>query len=149
MAVVLCVCSLMPMAAFAASNDVGGGNAVFNTQSHHNNDRDDDNNGDIPTGEEALGAITGQTNLPEVTTDDVQNWVDRKGGELISIIIRIVQVVSVIGFVLCIILIVIGAVGNSRTLVGGVIGLIFCCVCFTAATMAPQIIAAVNGWLIN
>ena len=59
------------------------------------------------------------------------------------------QVVSVIGFVLCIILIVIGAVGNSRTLVGGVIGLIFCCVCFTVATMAPQIIAAVNGWLIN
>lgn len=45
MALVLCVCSLMPMAAFAASNDVGGGNAVFNTQSRHNNDRDDDNDG--------------------------------------------------------------------------------------------------------
>lgn len=154
MALVLCMCSLMPMAAFAAGNDVGGGNAVFSAQSHHNNDRDDEDNGggyygDIPTGEEALGAITGQTDLPEVTTDDVQNWVDRKGGELISIIIRIVQVVSVIGFVLCIILIVVGAIGNSRTLVGGVIGLIFCCVCFTVATMAPQIIAAVNGWLIN
>ena len=153
MALVLCMCSLMPMAAFAASNDVGGGNAVFSAQSHHNNDRDDDNEAwyekDPTTGEEALAAITGQDNLQEVTTDDVQNWVDRKGGELISIIIRIVQVVSVIGFVLCITLIDVGAIGNSRTLVGGVIGLIFCCVCFTAATMAPQIIAAVNGWLIN
>ena len=123
---------------------IPSGNGVFSIS-----DQSGGYYGDIPTGEEALGAITGQTNLPEVTTDDVQNWVDRKGGELISIIIRIVQVVSVIGFVLCIILIVIGAVGNSRTLVGGVIGLIFCCVCFTAATMAPQIIAAVNGCLIN
>lgn len=153
MAIVLCVCSLMPMAAFAASNDVGGGNAVFSTENRHqDSDRDDENDGGYyngPTGEEALGAITGQTDLPEVTTDDMQNWVNRKGGELISIITRVVQVASIIGFVLCIVLIVIGAVGNSRTLVGGVIGLVFCCLGFTAATMAPQIIAAVNGWLVN
>ena len=56
---------------------------------------------------------------------------------------------SVIGFVVCIILVVIGAIGNSRTLVGGVVGVIISCLCFTAATMAPQIIGAVNGWLLS
>lgn len=157
MAVILCMCSLMPTAAFAASNDVGGGNAVFGdqdtsqTQTHANSGDGvySDKYGYIASGEEALGAITGQADLPEVTTGDVQNWVDRKGGELISIIIRVVQVVSVVGFVVCIVLIVIGAVGNSRTMVGGVVGLVISCLCFTAATMAPQIIGAVNGWLLS
>lgn len=154
MVLVLCMCSLMPMAAFAAGNDVGGGNAVFSTDDRQDSGRGDQNSGEgtysdkygyIPSASEALGL----DKVPDVDTSDVQNWVDRKGGELISIIVRGVQVFSVIGFVVCIILVVIGAIGNSRTLVGGVVGLIISCLCFTAATMAPQIIGAVNGWLLS
>lgn len=151
MALIICVCSLMPMSAFAAGT-VGGGEAVFGTENHQYNNggtggggTNSDKYGYIPSASEALGL----DQVPEVDTDDVQKWVDRKGGELISIGIRVVQVVSVIGFILCIVLIVIGAVGNSRTLVGGVVGLVISCVCFTVATMAPQIVGAVNGWLIS
>lgn len=48
------------------------GNEVFSiansSESYHD---------DIPTGDEALGAITGQSNLPEVTAGDVQSWSNR------------------------------------------------------------------------
>lgn len=155
MAVVLCVCSLMPMAAFAASNDVGGGNAVFNTQSHHNNDRDDDNNGgyygDIPTGEEALGVITGQTDLPEVTTDDVRDSVDRSSDMftsaasisliVVAIILSIYGLFCLIGSLLLLFAWRTGKV--CQAIAGSVILTI-------AAVLGPNLIAlaaAVLGWI--
>ncbi|MCG4528399.1 hypothetical protein [Intestinimonas massiliensis (ex Afouda et al. 2020)] len=133
------------MPAFAADN-AGYGTAVFggNTQTEITQPGPDPtpsgNSGS--TFEDAFGVKD-----PKVTTDDVNNWVDRKGGELISIITRGVRIVSVIGFFISLLLIIIGAVGNKRTMVGGLIGLIIACVCFTAATMGPQIMSAVQSWL--
>ena len=88
MALIICVCSLMPMSAFAAGT-VGGGNAVFSTENQQSNNgstngggTNSDKYGYIPSASEALGL----DRVPEVDTDDVQNWVDRKGGELILLV---------------------------------------------------------------
>ena len=155
MALVLCVCSLVTVPAFAASNNTGYGTAVFGNsqdiQSNKNESGNSDGNyhsdkyGDIPTASEVLG-IEGKD---PVTTGDVDNWVDRKGGELIAIVTKGVRIVAVIGFFVSLLLVIVGAVGNRRTMVGGIIGLIISCLCFTAATMGPQIIVAVQSWLIS
>ena len=144
LAAILCICSLA-VPAFAADN-AGYGTAVFggNTQTEITQPGPDPtpsgNSGS--TFEDAFGGKD-----PKVTTDDVNNWVDRTGGELISIITRGGRIVSVIGFFISLLLIIIGVVGNKRTMVGGLIGLIIACVCFTAATMGPQIMSAVQSWL--
>ena len=146
LAAILCICSLA-VPAFAAGN-TGYGTAVFggNTQTENiqpGSDQTPSSNSGSSF-EDAFGVKD-----PNVTTDDVNNWVDRKGSELISIITRGVRIVSLIGFFISLLLIIIGAVGNKRTMVGGLIGLIIACVCFTAATMGPQIMNAVQSWLMH
>ena len=146
LAAILCICSLA-VPAFAAGN-TGYGTAVFggNTQTENiqpGSDQTPSSNSGSSF-EDAFGVKD-----PNVTTDDVNNWVDRKGSELISIITRGVCIVSLIGFFISLLLIIIGAVGNKRTMVGGLIGLIIACVCFTAATMGPQIMNAVQSWLMH
>lgn len=144
---ILCICSLA-MPAFAAENGAGYGTAVFgNTQTEiTQSETSGGNSGNSLDNsfEHAFGVKD-----PNVTTDDVNDWVDRKGGELISIITRGVRIVSVIGFFISLLLIVVGAVGNKRTMVGGLIGLLIACLCFTAATMGPQIMSAVQSWLMH
>ena len=156
MSLVLCMCSFVAVPAFAAdaNSNVGYGQ-VFNDSQQGGSGSEDtttedgyyhsDKYGDIPTGSEILG-LTGKD---PVTTEDVDNWVDRKGGELITIITNVVRIVAVIGFFVSLLLVIVGAIGNKRVMVGGIVGLIFSCICFTAATMGPQIIVAVQSWLIS
>lgn len=139
MALVLCTCSLITAPAFAANY----GTAVFgDTQSAQAASQgDNDNDGSF----EDIFDVED----PNVSTGDVNDWVERKGGDLISIITKGVRIFSVIGFFVCLLLIVVGAVGNKRTMVGGIIGLIIACLCFTAATMGPQIMLAIQSWLVS
>lgn len=90
-----------------------------------------------------------QVNPPKVTTDDVQNWVDRKGNDAITILQNVVKVVSIIGFILCICLIIIGAVGNRRTMTGGIIGAIVAALCYVAISQIDVILAFFSGWIMS
>lgn len=100
--------------------------------------------GYIPSADETLG-IDGNT----VTTDDVNEWVDRKGSDVLSIVTRVVQITCAIGFFLCIGLTIVGAVGNKKTMAGGIVGLFICGLCFTAATCGTQILQAFSSWLMS
>ena len=82
-----------------------------------------------------------------VTTQDVDNWVSRKGNDLIGIVTRAVQVICVLCFLAALFMIVIGAVGNKKTMVAGLVALAISCVTFTVATCGPIIIASVQSWL--
>ena len=80
LAAILCICSLA-VPAFAAGN-TGYGTAVFggNTQTENiqpGSDQTPSSNSGSSF-EDAFGV-----KVPNVTTDDVNNWVDRKGSELI------------------------------------------------------------------
>lgn len=154
LALVLCMCSLV-LPAFAADG-VGYGTAVdgatFNRGSSTTTGSLTDNTGsysgyygDIAGPDEVLGMNDGN----KVTTNDVDNWVSRKGNDLIRIITRGVQIIAVIGFFGALFMIVVGAIGDKRTMVAGLIALLVACLVFTAATCAPQILSAVRGWLIT
>lgn len=99
--------------------------------------------GDITSPDEALG-VAGQD---IVTTTDVENWVNRKGGEIINIIELAVRWISVFFFFVSLVFVVIGALGNKRTMVAGFIGMAVCCVIFAVATCGTQIINIVSAWL--
>lgn len=143
----LCLCSI-GISAMAAP--VGGGTAgttVFGNTSQSSTTQDTDTSsspyGDITSPSEILGMNSENV----VTTDDVNDWVDRKGSDLISIVTKVVEVAAFIGFLASLICIVVGAVGNKRTMVGGFIGLVIACLAFTMAVCAPQIINSTSAWL--
>lgn len=101
--------------------------------------------GYIPSADETLGLNDNNV----VTTDDVSDWVDRKGSDVLSIVTRVVQITCAIGFFLCIGLTIIGAVGNKKTMTGGIVGLFICGICFTMATCGTQILQAFSSWLMS
>lgn len=93
-----------------------------------------------------------QINLDElevVTTDDVNNWVDKKGNEVVSIIQRGARIVSIIGFFICLILVAIGAFGNHKTMFGGLIGAIIAAVCYVAITYGKELLNLFSSWLMS
>lgn len=94
------------------------------------------------TPEEVLGLDRGDA----VTTDDVNDWVIRKGDDIIKVVTNIVLYASILGFFLSIGYLIIG-IANKRSLAAGFIGLIVSCCAFTMATCAPQIIHFVSSWL--
>ena len=154
LALILCMCSLV-LPAFAADG-VGYGTAVdgatFSRGSSGTTGSLTDNTGsysgyygDIAGPDEVLGMNDGN----KVTTNDVDNWVSRKGNDLIRIITRGIPIIAVIGFFGALFMIVVGAIGDKRTMVAGLIALLVACLVFTAATCAPQILSAVRGWLIT
>lgn len=159
LALILCMCSLV-LPAFAADG-VGYGTAVDGATFNRGNNTTTGSNttgsltdnfgshngyyGDIAGPSDVLGMNDGN----KVTTDDVDNWVSRKGNDLIKIITRGVQIVSVIGFFGALFMIIVGAIGDKRTMTAGLIALLVACLVFTAATCAPQIMSAVRGWLIT
>ena len=81
-------------------------------------------------------------NADEVTVDDAISWVDRKGSQVVELCAHFLKPVCVVGFILCVILMVAGAVGNKKLLVGGLVGLFICGLCYTFATSPVQIMNA-------
>ena len=107
--------------------------------------------GDIPTGEEALGAITGQTDLPEVSTDEVQEWVDR-GSDMFanaaSISLIVVAVILGIYGLLCLIgallLLLAWRSGKTGQAIAGSVTITIAAV---LGTNLIALAAAVLGWI--
>lgn len=150
-AIVLCLASFSTPV--LAAEAVGGGTPTFNTQEEppppttgtSGNSSSRGALDGIKSAEEVLGLDPNKV----VTTDDVDNWVARKGNDIIRIMTRGVQVISFGGFLVSIAILVVGATGDKRSLSIGFIALIVSCVAFSLATCAPQIIGAVFGWLRN
>jgi len=141
--VLLCVFSCVRPA--LASDPVGGGTVSGGSVFTQSSQTGDGRYGHIASPDEVLGQNTGDV----VTTEDVNDWVDRKGDDVIKIITRVVQVAAFAGFLVSLGVIIVGAVGNKRLLVGGFIGLLVACAAYTMATCAPQIIYSVSSWLRN
>lgn len=164
LALILCMCSLVvPTFAAGTADAARYGVAVDGTTFNRHNGGGSNGSGgsgnsgsltDNKTGSsgyygyiESPDEILGMTDDNKVSTADVDNWVTRKGKDLIGIITKGVQVISVLGFFGALFLIIVGALGDKRTMVAGLIALLVSCAVFTAATCAPQIMVAVRGWL--
>lgn len=155
LALVLCMCSFI-LPAFADDTAANYGvatdsTAVFKPQPESSDGKQEAGVG----GSGYLGStssfddILGIDNYPKVTTNDVDQWVSRKGGDVISIVTRAAQIAAVIGFFGALFLIILGALGDKRTMMAGFVALVITILVYTAATCAPQIIAATRGWLIS
>ena len=84
-----------------------------------------------------------------VTTDQVNQWVERKGGDIISILQAAGKIVCIIGFFASIICVVVGAIGNKRMMTGGFIGVLISLCCYVALTQGREIISLFSSWVMS
>lgn len=87
--------------------------------------------------------------IPEVTMDDVSNWVDKKGFEIISVLQRFVQPFAIIIFIGCAILALIGAFGNNKLISNGILGMGISLVVYGIVLYAPEIMDGFLAWVRN
>lgn len=105
-----------------------------------------------PTTTTGTSAITSNELLPEipvVTTDQVNNWVDSKGAEIVSILQRFAQPFSIIMFIFCAFMSLVGAFGNPKLISRGVRGMILAVVVYALVINAPLIVDTLMNFFIS
>lgn len=84
-----------------------------------------------------------------VTTEQVNNWVERKGGDVISILQTFGKVAAIVGFFASIIFVIVGAIGNKRMMTGGFIGVLISLCCYVALTQGREIVSLFSSWILS
>jgi len=143
-AAILCMFNVVPV---LASEPVGGGTATFGSAATENTATASGGRGGIIWDDSQSGDTWVKQNGGEVTVDDAISWVDRKGGQVVELCAHFLKPVCIIGFIICIILIVAGAVGNKKMLIGGLMGLFICGLCYAFATSPVEILNAFSSFV--
>lgn len=84
--------------------------------------------------------------LDPVTTEDLQNKIDEKGGDVIAVIIRVCRYVCMAAFPIGCVMILLGFFGNKKILAAGIFTAIFAGIGYAAITCAPEIVHYVASW---
>lgn len=77
--------------------------------------------------------------LPTATTEEISQWTERKGFEIIGVLQRFVQPFAIVVFIGCAILTLIGAFGNGKMVSKGLVGMITSLIMYVVVLYAPEI----------
>ena len=84
--------------------------------------------------------------IDTVTAEDANNWLHRKGNDVISILITIAQYVCYAAFVIGGAMFLIGLFANKKMAMAGLLTLILAGIIYAASVCSPEIVRAVAGW---
>ena len=87
--------------------------------------------------------------LPEVTTDQILEWGNRKGYEIIHLLQVIVQPISIIFFILGALLMLVGSIGRGDLGGKGFYTMLIAGITYALVLYAPVILQVFAGWLTN
>lgn len=87
------------------------------------------------------------TGVPEVGVDEVTDWADRKGSQIVTMLQRFAQPFSIIVFIGCAVLALIGAFGNSQLISRGIFGMAIAGIIYAIILYAPELIDLLLGFL--
>lgn len=90
-----------------------------------------------------------QVHIDPVSTDEVNEWVERKGNDVTSIMVTAGKVMAAIGLVASIICVVVGAIGNRRLMTGGFIGIVVALAAYVALTQYRELIRLFSSWVMS
>jgi hypothetical protein len=102
---------------------------------------------DVQKIEEEIKGIQSDGGLPKTTIEDAENWVDRKGFELIHLLQKFAQPFAIIIFILSAFTSLVGAFGNSHLVGRGFFGMFIAVIMYAVALYAPELMDAAVGWL--
>lgn len=87
--------------------------------------------------------------IPVVNIDDITNWTNRKGFEVIHFLQAIIQPFAIIIFIISAFLLMIGSLGNAQMSGRGVCGMVTSVVVYSLVLYAPLFMSVFVGWLGN
>lgn len=85
--------------------------------------------------------------LPTVSTDDINDWTERKGFEIIGVLQKFVQPFAIVMFIGCAILTLIGAFGNGKMVSRGLLGMFITLIVYVVVLYAPEIMDVFLGFV--
>lgn len=84
--------------------------------------------------------------LPTVTIDTINDKIDQKGGDIISVIQKICQYICIGAFIIGAVQFLVGLLGNKKTMATGILCLVLSGVLYAAVTCAPEIVKLIGAW---
>lgn len=85
--------------------------------------------------------------LPDVSIDDLIDWSNRKGFEIIKFLQTFIQPFAIIIFMIAAIMVLIGSIGNSQLATKGMMGLVMSVITYSCCIYAPSILSVLVAWL--
>lgn len=83
---------------------------------------------------------------PDVSIGDAEDYVDKKGFELIGLFQKIAQIFVIISFIFCGFMALAGAFGNGQLVGKGLWGMALTAVIFAVITYAPELLDSFVAW---
>ena len=87
--------------------------------------------------------------LPKATTDDIVDWADRKGFEIVGLLQKIAQPFAIIVFIGSAFMSLFGILGNGHLVSKGVTGMIIAVIIYAVVLYAPEIMDIFLAWVKN
>lgn len=87
--------------------------------------------------------------LPEVTLDDANTWIERKGFEIIGFLQKFAQPFAIVVFIFSGLMVLVGAFGNGKLVSKGVFGMFITLIMYVVVLYAPEIMDVFLGWVQN
>ena len=87
--------------------------------------------------------------LPKATTDDIVDWADRKGFEIVGLLQKIAQPFAIIVFIGSAFMSLFGILGNGHLVSKGVTGMIIAVIIYAVVLYAPKIMDIFLAWVKN
>lgn len=85
--------------------------------------------------------------LPDVSIDDLVEWSNRKGFEIIKFLQTFIQPFAIIIFMISAIMVLVGSIGNSQISGKGFMGLLMSVLVYAGVLYSPSILSTLVAWL--
>lgn len=87
--------------------------------------------------------------LPKATTDDIVDWADRKGFEIVGLLQKIAQPFAIMVFIGSAFMSLFGILGNGHLVSKGVTGMIIAVIIYAVVLYTPEIMDIFLAWVKN
>lgn len=137
--------ALTPVASFADQNS-------FNTQTVGSQTTNQTANNDGIAGKttdeinQEANKINSNGNIPSVQANQVNAYVNKKGGDVISVVRNVAIVVDIIFFFIFLVMLLVGSIGGHGGVGKAIFGLCITAGTFVAITYGTQLLAFVSSW---
>lgn len=91
--------------------------------------------------------IDGSEYIPDATIEDANQWVNKKGDDLVGFGSTLASPLSIIGFMIGLFMTLLGGFTRSRVLGKGLLVMAISIVVYVGVVFAPELVQYFSGWL--
>lgn len=139
---------LSPTLTFAATGtNVSTVEAVSNTTTQNVAGTNSTTSTTGTTGGTSMSDIDGSKQIPDTTINDANNWVAKKGNDLVGLGGTIAEPISIIGFMVGLLITLAGAVSKSNHIIKGLLVMAISIGVYVGTVFAPELVQYFSTWL--